>query len=164
MAHQLGGLYDLPHGVCNAVLLPHVQSFNASVSAKRLSDVGRALGADINGNSPEEGAQAAIAAIRTLSQDVDIPAGLRELGAKLQDIPLLATNALKDACGLTNPRRADQRQIEEISAARSDPTGSRRHTHMRRPPRPRTTAPTAMPADSLAGLPHHRSMPLSTDA
>lgn len=114
MAHQLGGLYDLPHGVCNAVLLPHVQSFNASVSAKRLSDVGRALGADINGNSPEEGAQAAIAAIRTLSQDVDIPAGLRELGAKLQDIPLLATNALKDACGLTNPRRADQRQIEEI--------------------------------------------------
>ncbi len=44
MAHQLGGFYDLPHGVCNAVLLPHVQSFNASVSAKRLSDVGRALG------------------------------------------------------------------------------------------------------------------------
>jgi alcohol dehydrogenase len=114
MAHQLGGLYDLPHGVCNAVLLPHVQSFNASVSAKRLSDVGRALGAEITGNSPEEGAQAAIAAIRTLSKDVEIPAGLRELGAKLQDIPLLATNALKDACGLTNPRRADQRQIEEI--------------------------------------------------
>ena len=114
MAHQLGGLYDLPHGVCNAVLLPHVQSFNASVSAKRLSDVGRALGAEINGNSPEEGAQAAIAAIRALSKDVEIPAGLRELGAKLQDIPLLATNALKDACGLTNPRRADQRQIEEI--------------------------------------------------
>ena len=114
MAHQLGGLYDLPHGVCNAVLLPHVQSFNASVSAARLSDVGRALGVDNKHASPEEGAQAAIAAIRCLSQDVDIPAGLRELGAKLQDIPLLATNALKDACGLTNPRRADQRQIEEI--------------------------------------------------
>ena len=114
MAHQLGGLYDLPHGVCNAVLLPHVQSFNASVCAKRLSDVARALGADIKGITPEEGAQAAIAAIRTLALDVEIPAGLRELGAKLQDIPLLATNALKDACGLTNPRRADQRQIEEI--------------------------------------------------
>ena len=114
MAHQLGGLYDLPHGVCNAVLLPHVQSFNASVCAKRLSDVGRALGADIKGITAEEGAQAAIAAIRRLSQDVEIPAGLRELGAKLQDIPLLASNALKDACGLTNPRRADQRQIEEI--------------------------------------------------
>src|SRR5471032_409534 len=114
MAHQLGGLYDLPHGVCNAVLLPHVQSFNASVCAKRLSDVARALGADIKGITPEEGAQAAIAAIRALAQEVEIPAGLRELGAKLQDIPLLATNALKDACGLTNPRRADQRQIEEI--------------------------------------------------
>ncbi|PTT09244.1 iron-containing alcohol dehydrogenase, partial [Pseudomonas sp. HMWF034] len=74
MAHQLGGLYDLPHGVCNAVLLPHVQSFNASVCAKRLRDVGRALGADIKGITAEEGAQAAIAAIRRLSQDVEIPA------------------------------------------------------------------------------------------
>ena len=74
----------------------------------------RALGADITGITAEEGAQAAIAAIRKLSHDVEIPAGLRELGAKLQDIPLLASNALKDACGLTNPRRADQRQIEEV--------------------------------------------------
>ncbi|QEN46513.1 L-threonine dehydrogenase [Pseudomonas protegens] len=114
MAHQLGGFYDLPHGVCNAVLLPHVQSFNATVCAQRLTDVAHALGADIRGFSPEEGAQAAIAAIRTLARDVEIPAGLRELGAKLQDIPLLAANALKDACGLTNPRTADQRQIEEI--------------------------------------------------
>lgn len=114
MAHQLGGFYDLPHGVCNAVLLPHVQSFNASVCAERLTDVAHALGADIRGFSPEEGAQAAIAAIRALARDVEIPAGLRELGAKLQDIPLLAANALKDACGLTNPRPAEQRQIEEI--------------------------------------------------
>ena len=114
MAHQLGGFYDLPHGVCNAVLLPHVQSFNALVCPHRLSDVAKALGADIHGMSAEEGAQAAIAAIRSLARDVEIPAGLRELGAKLQDIPILATNALKDACGLTNPRAADQRQIEEI--------------------------------------------------
>ena len=114
MAHQLGGFYDLPHGVCNAVLLPHVQSFNASVCAERLTDVAHAMGADIRGFSPEEGAQAAIAAIRSLARDVDIPAGLRQLGAKLPDIPILAANALKDACGLTNPRAADQRQIEEI--------------------------------------------------
>ncbi|WOE80993.1 L-threonine dehydrogenase [Pseudomonas protegens] len=114
MAHQLGGFYDLPHGVCNAVLLPHVQSFNASVCAERLTDVAHALGADIRGFSPEEGAQAAIAAIRALARDVEIPAGLRELGAKLTDIPVLAANALKDACGLTNPRPAEQRQIEEI--------------------------------------------------
>ncbi|WP_191485279.1 L-threonine dehydrogenase [Pseudomonas sp. FEN] len=114
MAHQLGGFYDLPHGVCNAVLLPHVQSFNALVCPQRLSDVAKALDADTRGMSAEEGAQAAIVAIRSLAKDVEIPAGLRELGAKLQDIPILATNALKDACGLTNPRAADQRQIEEI--------------------------------------------------
>lgn len=114
MAHQLGGFYDLPHGVCNAVLLPHVQMFNASVCATRLTDVAHALGADVRGLSPEEGAQAAIAAIRTLARDVEIPAGLRDLGAKLDDIPILATNALKDACGFTNPRKADQWQIEEI--------------------------------------------------
>ena len=82
--------------------------------ASRLTDVAHALGADIRGLSPEEGAQAAIAAIRTLAKAVDIPAGLRDLGAKLDDIPILATNALKDACGLTNPRKADQAQIEEI--------------------------------------------------
>ena len=114
MAHQLGGFYDLPHGVCNAVLLPHVQSFNATACAQRLKDVAHALGADIRGLTPEEGARAAIAAIRCLAKDVEIPAGLRDLGAKLQDIPILAANALKDACGLTNPRTADQRQIEEI--------------------------------------------------
>ncbi|KPA93814.1 L-threonine dehydrogenase, partial [Pseudomonas asplenii] len=94
MAHQLGGFYDLPHGVCNAVLLPHVQAFNASVCPQRLSDVARALGADVAGLSPEEGAQAAITAIRSLAGDVEIPAGLRELGAKLPDIPVLAANAL----------------------------------------------------------------------
>lgn len=114
MAHQLGGFYDLPHGVCNAVLLPHVQSFNASVCASRLTDVGRAMGVDTHLSGPEKGAQAAIAAIVSLARDVEIPAGLRELGVRLGDVPVLAANALKDACGLTNPRAADQRQIEEI--------------------------------------------------
>ncbi|NUT81226.1 MULTISPECIES: L-threonine dehydrogenase [Pseudomonas] len=114
MAHQLGGFYDLPHGVCNAVLLPHVQSFNALVCAVRLTDVAHAMGADTRGFSPEEGARDAIAAIRKLAHDVNIPTGLRELGVRLNDVPVLAANALKDACGLTNPRAADQRQIEEI--------------------------------------------------
>lgn len=114
MAHQLGGYYDLPHGVCNAVLLPHVQRFNAAVSAARLTDVAHAMGASIRGLSPEDGAQAAIRAISELSASVGIPAGLSELGAQAADIPILAANALKDACGLTNPRPADQQQIEEI--------------------------------------------------
>lgn len=114
MAHQLGGFYDLPHGVCNAVLLPHVQTYNAMICAERLAVVAQAMGSDIQGLNAEQGAEAAIVAIRTLARDVEIPAGLGDLGAKLEDIPILAANALKDACGLTNPRAADQRQIEAI--------------------------------------------------
>ncbi|MCB6182945.1 L-threonine dehydrogenase [Leeia sp. TBRC 13508] len=114
MAHQLGGFYDLPHGVCNAVLLPHVQAFNAETSAPRLARVGKALGVNVDGLTAEAGAQAAIAAIRQLAADVGIPAGLTALNVKVEDIPVLATNALKDACGLTNPRRATQADIEAI--------------------------------------------------
>ncbi|MBB3102130.1 L-threonine dehydrogenase [Azomonas macrocytogenes] len=114
MAHQLGGFYDLPHGVCNAVLLPHVESFNASVCPARLRDVAQAMGVDIKNLNAEQGAQAALDAIRKLSKDIGIPAGLKELGAKLDDIPILAANAMKDACGLTNPRQAEQHDIEEI--------------------------------------------------
>lgn len=114
MAHQLGGFYDLPHGVCNAVLLPHVEEFNASVSAARLKDIAQAMGEKVEGLSDEEGAKVAIAAIRRLSKDIGIPAGLTELGAKVEDIPTLAANAMQDACGFTNPRRAEQAEIEEI--------------------------------------------------
>ncbi|QBF26644.1 L-threonine dehydrogenase [Pseudomonas tructae] len=117
MAHQLGGFYDLPHGVCNAVLLPHVQRFNASVSAARLRDVAKALGVDVGGMSAEQGSDAALAAIEQLSQAIDIPPGLAVLGAKEVDIPTLASNALKDACGLTNPRVASQGEIEAIFKA-----------------------------------------------
>jgi alcohol dehydrogenase len=114
MAHQLGGFYDLPHGVCNAVLLPHVESFNASVCPARLKDVATAMGIDTQRLDNTEGAAAAIAAIRKLSGDIGIPGGLAELGAKADDIPTLAANAMKDACGFTNPRPANQVEIEEI--------------------------------------------------
>lgn len=117
MAHQLGGFYDLPHGVCNAVLLPHVESFNASVCPDRLRDIAKSMGVNVTGLSAEEGAKAALAAIRTLSKDINIPSGLAELGAKKEDVPTLATNALKDACGLTNPRPASQEEIEAIFLA-----------------------------------------------
>lgn len=114
MAHQLGGFYDLPHGVCNAILLPHVESFNASVCPARLKDVATAMGVDTQRLDNTQGAAAAIAAIRALSGDVGIPGGLGEIGAKADDIPTLAANAMKDACGFTNPRPANQEQIEEI--------------------------------------------------
>ncbi|MBP4048431.1 L-threonine dehydrogenase [Chromobacterium violaceum] len=111
MAHQLGGFYDLPHGVCNAVLLPHVQAFNAASAGERLGDVAIALG------EKTRSAQAAIAAIKRLAADVGIPAGLRELGVKEADIPTLADNALKDACGLTNPRKGSHEDVCAIFRA-----------------------------------------------
>ncbi|ECD6984987.1 L-threonine dehydrogenase [Salmonella enterica subsp. enterica serovar Javiana] len=117
MAHQLGGFYNLPHGVCNAVLLPHVQVFNSQVAAARLRDCAAAMGVDVSDMSEAEGAQACVAAIRQLSQKVNIPAGLRELNVKEEDIPVLATNALKDACGLTNPIQATHDEIVEIYRA-----------------------------------------------
>ncbi|MEN9889873.1 MAG: iron-containing alcohol dehydrogenase AdhB [Pseudomonadota bacterium] len=104
MAHQLGGFYDLPHGVCNAILLPHVQAYNAAVAAPRLAQVARAMGVDTAGLDEAAAAQACLQAIRQLSADIGIPAGVGALGAKAEDIPVLATNAMKDACGLTNPR------------------------------------------------------------
>lgn len=108
MAHQLGGFYDLPHGVCNAVLLPAVQAFNAQVAGPRLADIASALG------EQEASADAAIRAINALKDKVNIPRGLKDLGAKEEDITLLSQNALKDACGFTNPIQATQEQIEQI--------------------------------------------------
>lgn len=117
MAHQLGGFYDLPHGVCNAVLLPHVQVFNSKVAAARLRDCASAMGVNVAGLSEEQGAEACIAAIRELAQKVNIPAGLRELNVKEEDFAVLATNALKDACGFTNPIQATHEEIMAIYRA-----------------------------------------------
>lgn len=117
MAHQLGGFYDLPHGVCNAVLLPHVQRYNAQVCPERLLDVAKAMGVNVEGMTAEQGAEAALEAIQVLSKDVGIPAGLTELGAKAEDIAVLADNALKDACGFTNPKQATHEEISAIYTA-----------------------------------------------
>ncbi|MGF1770737.1 L-threonine dehydrogenase [Vibrio wakamikoensis] len=117
IAHQLGGFYDLPHGVCNAVLLPHVQQYNAQVAPARLTDVARAMGVDTTGMSDEQAADAGLDAIRQLSKDVSIPAGLEELGVKRDDFDVLAANALKDACGFTNPKQATHDEIIGILAA-----------------------------------------------
>lgn len=104
MAHQLGGFYNLPHGVCNAILLPHVESFNLIAKLERFSDIAVSMGENVNGLSNREAAQVAIDAIQTLSADVGIPSGLAELGVKTKDLKIMAENAMKDACGSTNPR------------------------------------------------------------
>lgn len=114
MAHQLGGFYNLPHGVCNAVLLPYVQKFNLIACPERFADIAKAMGQDIAGLSPMEAAEQAIVAMQRLSADVGIPAGLGELGVQEQDIPLLAENAVKDICTFTNPRLASLEQVIDL--------------------------------------------------
>jgi alcohol dehydrogenase len=104
MAHQLGGFYDLPHGVCNAILLPHVQRFNMIAKLDRFVDIAHALGEVVDGLSKREAAELALTAIQTLSADVGIPTGLAGLGVKEKDLETMAQNAQKDACGFTNPR------------------------------------------------------------
>ncbi len=117
IAHQLGGFYDLPHGVCNAVLLPHVQRYNSEVAEARLADVARALGVDMHGMTDRDASAAAIEAICQLSKDVNIPSGLAELGVKEEDFDVLAENALRDACGFTNPKQASHEEIVAILKA-----------------------------------------------
>ncbi|WP_116472699.1 L-threonine dehydrogenase [Zobellella maritima] len=117
MAHQLGGFYDLPHGVCNAILLPHVQRFNAGAASARLKDIAAALGQDVDYLSDEDGAACCIQAIVALAEKVGIPAGLAGLGVKEEDFPVLATNAMKDACGLTNPIQPSHEQVVAIFKA-----------------------------------------------
>ncbi len=114
MAHQLGGFYDLPHGICNAILLPHIERFNMIACPKRFEDIACAMGENVEGLSVIEAAEMALEAIQRLSDDVGIPSGLKGLGVKEEDFPVLADNALKDACGLTNPRKATKKEIIQL--------------------------------------------------
>ncbi len=117
MAHQLGGFYNLPHGVCNAILLPHVEEFNLIGNANRFRDIAKAMGENIDGLSTMDAARKAIAAIRQISEQVGIPKNLRELGVKEEDFPIMAENAMKDVCQLTNPRKATKEQVIGIFKA-----------------------------------------------
>ncbi|ACM18639.1 ethanol dehydrogenase, putative [Geotalea daltonii FRC-32] len=117
MAHQLGGFYNLPHGVCNAILLPAVSQFNLIACPKRFADIAVALGENIAGLSVTEAAEKAISAIRKLSASIGIPAGLKELNVKEEDLKIMAENAKKDACQLTNPRKATLEQVIDIYKA-----------------------------------------------
>lgn len=117
MAHQLGGFYDLSHGVCNAILLPHVVRFNSDVCVDRLKKIAILMGVDPHKLNKDNIIDEAIGAIQKLSKEIGIPSGIKELGAKEEDFEILATNALKDACGLTNPKRATLEDIIGIYKA-----------------------------------------------
>ena len=111
MAHQPGSLLGKPHGVCNAICLPVVCEFNLMANAEKYAKVAELLGEDISGLSVMEAAEKAVAAIRRLSRDIGIPAGLAEIGVTEKDIPFMAENALKDVCTLFNPRSV---KLEDI--------------------------------------------------
>lgn len=114
MAHQLGGFYNLPHGVCNAILLPHVQTFNKQVASKKLSECGVAMGVNVDGLTDEQGAQKAIDKIISLSKSIGIPENLSALNVKEEDFPILVENALKDVCGFSNPKQATPEELMSI--------------------------------------------------
>jgi alcohol dehydrogenase len=117
MAHQLGGFYNLPHGVCNAILLPAVSQYNLIACPQRFADIAVAMGENINGLSVAEAAEKAISAIRRLSASIGIPTGLKALNVKEEDLKVMAENAKKDACQYTNPRKATLEQVIEIFKA-----------------------------------------------
>jgi len=114
MSHQLGGMYNLPHGVCNALLLPHVCEANLMAAQERYADIADALGENIYGLPVREAAQMAVVAIRCLSVDVGIPSNLTELGVQDKDIDAMVKHAQQDVCALTNPRRLNDKEVAAI--------------------------------------------------
>jgi alcohol dehydrogenase class IV len=117
MSHQVGGLLDAPHGVVNAVLLPHVIRFNAEVSPERFVPLAAAGGIRTEGVPAAEVALLLAEAVRKLADETGVPRRLADLGVTDAIVPRLARTTLKDACLATNPRAADARDIEALFRA-----------------------------------------------
>lgn len=113
MAHPLGALYDTPHGIANAIILPTVMEYNAPATGDKYREIARAMGVKgVDDMSIEEARTAAVEAVRQLSKDVGIAENLKEI-VKAEDIPFLAQSAYDDACRPGNPRDTS---VEEITA------------------------------------------------
>jgi alcohol dehydrogenase class IV len=117
ISHQIGGLTDLPHGLLNAILLPQVMEFNASVAADRLADVANAMGLRTGLMTPHEAADAAIETVRAFGGKTGLPATLREIGVELGHLGDVARNALGDAYIVTNPRPVSEADVLAICRA-----------------------------------------------
>lgn len=114
MAHPLGAVYDIPHGVANALLLPTVMEFNKSACVEKYGDIAKALGVDTTGMTKDEAAQAAVDAVRKLSIDVGIPQTLREINIPEEGIAKLSKDALADVCTGGNPKDVTLEDIEKL--------------------------------------------------
>lgn len=114
MAHPLGALYDTPHGVANAIILPTVMKYNAEATGEKYREIARAMGVEnVDSMTQEQYRQAAVDAVQKLSEDVGIPANLKEI-VKEEDIPFLAQSAYDDACRPGNPRDTSVEEITEL--------------------------------------------------
>ena len=114
MAHPLGALYDTPHGVANAIILPTVMEYNAPATGEKYRDIAKAMGVNgVDTMSLEEARTAAIDAVKQLSNDVGIPADLKEI-VKPEDVDFLAQSAYDDACRPGNPRDTSVEEIKEL--------------------------------------------------
>lgn len=114
MAHPLGALYDTPHGVANAIILPTVMAYNACSTGKKYRDIAKAMGvSQVDAMTLEEARTAAIEAVKQLSMDVGIPADLRGI-VKEEDIDFLAQSAFDDACRPGNPRDTSVEEIKVL--------------------------------------------------
>ncbi len=117
MAHALGAVYDTPHGVANAILLPSVMAYNAPCTGEKYREIARAMGVQgVDEMSQEEYRKAAVDAVQQLSLDVGIPKDLKEI-VKEEDIPFLAESAYADACRPGNPRDTSVEEIAELYKA-----------------------------------------------
>jgi alcohol dehydrogenase class IV len=114
MAHQLSALFDMPHGLANAILLPRVMRFNLSTNPKKFADIADAMGADIRGLSTQEAARKSIEMVERLSRDVGIPRYLDEAGATRDKIPELVERAVADPVHRTNPRPVTAADVEKM--------------------------------------------------
>jgi len=117
MSHQVGGLLDLPHGVINGVLLPHVVRFNAESDPQPFATIAAHMGIADQRAPAHESALLLADRLQKLAADVGVPRGLAELGVHEDDLPTLARNALQDACMSTNPRPADVDQVHALFRA-----------------------------------------------
>lgn len=120
MAHQLGGQYDAPHGVCCALLLPYVEEYNIIACPDRFAQLAEIMGENTEGLSTRDAAELAIKAMKQLSEDVGIPHSIKEIGAKPEDFELMAENALKDGNAFSNPRKGTKEDIIKIFQAAYD--------------------------------------------
>jgi len=114
MAHQLGAVYDTPHGVANAVLLPYVMEFNGEVCVEKFEKIGRAIGLDMDALTRKEIIERVVDAVRNLARSVGIPEKMRYLDVQREDIKMLSKKAMKDPCTPGNPRDVTVSDIEKI--------------------------------------------------